>query len=944
MKWLAFFFILCSTAWAQIIPIELGAHQNPPTLHWKKIDTEHYEVVFTDDYATDGKRVADILEHIYVPVAKTLKKQHSKITVMLFNQSTQSNGMVTLAPRRSEWYTTPPTTPGTFGALDWASLLAVHEIRHVVQFDQAKRGATKVAYVMLGEYGWAIFQNIAIPQWVWEGDAVNTETALSNSGRGRLPEFDLPLRTLILNGKRFNYVKAYLRSYKDFIPNHYVLGYHMAAFIKRKYGSDAWERIFRLAARKSFNPFAFDNALIKVTGNGLEENYQATMDELEDLWRKQLNQSKLTEAHSITKKDNRKWTNYEYPQVDSSGNIIALKSGIGDYPHFVKISPEGKVTKLTTPGPLYDNPFNLGGDKIVWNELEPNVRWGQVDYSVISLFDLKTNQKKVLTQNSKLFSPAISPDGKTIAAIEILPSGNKSIVFLNSDNGFEIKRFKIPAGEQYLTPSWIKNTKELVLIQQTKQSLNIALFNTETGSLTNVLATQNKIFTRPFVDDDMLYYHSNFTGIDNLFALNLKTNTHYQVTSRPYGAFSPFVKNQTLYFSDYDLSGLSVAKMPLNFSSMVKNQEIKDNSVNYYAALVKQEQGQSVLTNIPSKDHSISDYNHNKNLLEFHSWMLVPDPLFTNTLNLAAISTNKFNTVAGILGYKFDNNERTNQFYSQFSFAAWGPILDVSVDHGERASSVRVGDTIKRYSWTEKEANVGFRLPLNFSKEAYQHRLELGSTLRNTFVEDKTRPEAYTVNNGDFKSLNHELNYLRVHTMSMRDINPRLGQVVRSTYHHMPMKSDYRSRLFSVNTLLYFPGLDEHHSLYFNGALQEQNPSNYRFRSEYMAPRGYDYEVFDRFQKVSVNYTHPIAFIDYNFGLMLYFKRLRNNFFYDHGVGRLTTGENPQYFNSIGFEPTFDMNLFTLKVPFDLGARFAYLPATKKWKIQPLLLNLSVGF
>lgn len=938
-----FFFI--ASAYAQLVPIELSSHQNPGHINWKKIDTDHYEIIFADDLAADGKRIADILEHIYLPVAKTLKTHHSKISVMLFNQSTQSNGMVTLAPRRSEWYTTPPATPGTFGALDWATLLAMHEIRHVVQFDQAKRGATKIAYVMFGEIGWAIFQNIAIPQWVWEGDAVNTETALSQSGRGRLPEFDLALRTLILKGKRYNYVKAYLRSYKDYIPNHYVLGYHLAAFIKRRYGSDAWERIFRYAARKSYNPFAFDNALIRVTDRNLEENYQDAMDDLEQVWRKQLNQVKISDATLVTKRNNSKWTNYEYPQVDSAGNIIALKSGIGDYPHFVKITSDGKEIKLTTPGLLYDNPFNLGGDKLVWNEMENHLRWGQKDFSVISLYDLKTKQKKVLTKASRLFSPAISHDGKTIAAIEILASSEKSLVLLNASNGKEIKRFKIPQSEQYLTPSWIKNTNELVLIHQTKLGLNLALFSVDSGTLTNVLsAPATKIFTRPFVEEDILYYHSNQTGIDNLFAYNLKTKETFQLTSRPYGAFSPFVKNQVLYFSDYDLSGLAIARTPLTWTSLPKNQEIRDNSVHYYEPLIKQEQGRSIVNSIPTLSHTVTDYSHSKNLAEVHSWMLLPDPLLTNTLNLALISSNKFNTAAGVLGYRYDNNERTNQFYTQLSYAGLWPIFDLGANYGERASSVRIGDTIKAYSWDEKTAKLGFRLPFNFSKEAYSHRLEIGPHLELIKVDDKTRPEAYTVNNGTMKTLNHELSYYRTHTMSMRDINPTWGQVLRGSYRHMPMKTDYRGRLTSVNSLFYFPGFTDHHSLYFNGAIQEQNPHNYRFRSEYVAPRGYDYETFDRFQKVSANYTHPIAFIDYNFGMMIYLKRLRNNFFYDHGVGRMSTGELPVYFNSIGFEPTFDMNLFSLKVPFDLGARFAYLPATRKWIVHPLLLNLAVGF
>ena len=59
---------------------------------------------------------------------------------------------------------------------------------------------------------------VAAPQWFWEGDAVATETAFTPSGRGRIPNFGLVLRTNLLEGRTFNYHKQYLRSYKHNIP------------------------------------------------------------------------------------------------------------------------------------------------------------------------------------------------------------------------------------------------------------------------------------------------------------------------------------------------------------------------------------------------------------------------------------------------------------------------------------------------------------------------------------------------------------------------------------------------------------------------------------------------------------------------------------------------------------------------------------------------------
>src|SRR3546814_3219896 len=53
--------------------------------------------------------------------------------ILLQNQTVISNGFVTLAPRRAEFYMTPPQNNGPG---DWVTRLAVHELRHIAQINQ----------------------------------------------------------------------------------------------------------------------------------------------------------------------------------------------------------------------------------------------------------------------------------------------------------------------------------------------------------------------------------------------------------------------------------------------------------------------------------------------------------------------------------------------------------------------------------------------------------------------------------------------------------------------------------------------------------------------------------------------------------------------------------------------------------------------------------------
>ena len=107
-----------------------------------------------------------------------------------------------------------------------------------------------------------------MPWWFIEGDAVGTETALTSSGRGRIPEFDVELRALLLSGKRYKYFKAMFGSHRDWDPlsSPYLMGYYLTTHVKRKYGPDVWADMMYRATWAPFVPHWFDFMLIKKTG------------------------------------------------------------------------------------------------------------------------------------------------------------------------------------------------------------------------------------------------------------------------------------------------------------------------------------------------------------------------------------------------------------------------------------------------------------------------------------------------------------------------------------------------------------------------------------------------------------------------------------------------------------------------------------------------------
>ena len=220
---------LCTTvpARAQSLPI---LPQNPPALRWREVRTPHFRVLYAGGIDSAAQRTAARLEQLHGPGAATLGVSPRPIAVVMQNQTTVSNGFVTFLPRHVEFFTTPQQGLG-LGTVDWLDGLAVHEFRHVGQFKKARQGVGRMLGPLFGDGALGIAA-VGVPQWFFEGDAVGTETALTRSGRGRIPSFNVGLRANLLAGPRYSYQRAVNGSLVDNVPDWYVLGYFMTSYLK----------------------------------------------------------------------------------------------------------------------------------------------------------------------------------------------------------------------------------------------------------------------------------------------------------------------------------------------------------------------------------------------------------------------------------------------------------------------------------------------------------------------------------------------------------------------------------------------------------------------------------------------------------------------------------------------------------------------------------------
>lgn len=153
--------------------------QAPPSQKWHQIDCKEFRLIFPIEMENKAFTLADQIVQYLKINGKDLQTKPRKISLILQNTELRPNGFVQLAPRKSELYSSPSPEPDN---QEWLSNLALHELRHVAQFDKltGKLKAPFLEQLALAIYG------LTLPSWYFEGDAVWTETFYSKGGRGRL--------------------------------------------------------------------------------------------------------------------------------------------------------------------------------------------------------------------------------------------------------------------------------------------------------------------------------------------------------------------------------------------------------------------------------------------------------------------------------------------------------------------------------------------------------------------------------------------------------------------------------------------------------------------------------------------------------------------------------------------------------------------------------------
>jgi len=935
------FFALCS------LPIALFAQYftigtDPASVRWNQIKTSHFKLIYPVSLEAQAKYIANAFEYGYKPVSASLNVTPRRWPVILHNQSVISNALTPYAPKRIEIFTMPPQDNYS---QDWMDQLIIHEFRHSAQYSSINRGLTHALSFVFGQQAVPAVLGLFVPLWFIEGDAVVTETALSHSGRGRISYFEMKLRAQFLEKGIYSYDKAVNGSYKDFIPDHYELGYLLVGQTRIQYGKETWSRVMRRTGNIPLMLVPFSNTLYKETGYSKSGLYANITSNLQQSWLSVDKELNPTFFLPVLKSKEKFYSNRTQPSALSDGRIITRKSSIYDITRITIIDKTGTENKLLSPGSMVDKCLSVAGNLLCWAEMVRDPRWDLRTYSVIMLHDLQTGHTRQITNNTRYFSPDLCRDGSKITTVEVDQMNQYFLVILDIENGEVIHRFPTPNNFFPSHPAWSIDGKQIaVILTRDDEGKSLVIADANSGEFKLLLPFSNTEISKPSFYYNYILFTGAYTGIDNIFALNPDSNKLYQVTSSRFGATDAIVSpyGLHLYYTNYTSSGYELAWTLLNPYSWKKWNPANLHHFELADALASQENFIFNAGEVPDSAFISKPYRKGLNLFNFHSWG--PFSADIDNMNfkpgVSLFSQNLLGTSYTSLGYEYDLNEEEGKYFLKYSYEGLYPAIDLNMDYGLRRGTHTDSTGGKtNYKFHELNLAAGVRIPLNwyvrswfvgfqpYAGYSYKFlRMDPGSELK--FRKDR------------FHSFDYRLFFYAQLQQTYRDLIPRWGQLLEFNYRHTPFDGDSASSIFAAQIVLYFPGLFRHHGFRFYGGYQDRLVDYYRYGGLISLPRGYSGIFADRVLSGSVSYEFPIFYPDWHIGPVIYMKRLKAALFYDHAW--IFDTEPGQSYNSIGADLTLDFHLFRHFAPLEAGLRSIYFPESGRFEFEFLYrLNLD---
>lgn len=882
---------------------------DPSSVHWEVIETSHFKVIFPKEYRNNAQEIVRNLEFLYPKIGKTLNMSPRKTTLIIHNRTIVSNGVTTLTPKRIELFTAQ--SPNGY-AQPWMDQLILHEMRHICQMDKLNSASVRLLYYLFGDQIVGGVIGLYIPQWFLEGDAVLSETTLSNSGRGRTPIFTSELRSTLLHRGVDSYSKSMFGSYKEPVADQYQQGFYIVKTATEQYGSEFWAKNISKTAKNPFIPNPFRRSFKKQAGVSITKYYQQTMEQLKTSEQIRISNTSINEHHSLVS-DTNCYANYESMSVVDDSTIIATKDELHKTTRIVIIK-NGKQQVIEENSLIVKGSLTVENNIACWTERRYHPRWDQSSWFTLVTYNLTTKKRNVIIKNCRLHAPSLSHSANKIVAVEQNTTDTNSLNIYNIE-GKLLQKIASPEQSTILQPRWCENDTAIVAILLNRSGKQLARYSFDEKKWVEIsIPTHHNFLLWQIVGDTAIVTISqnNNTPVSKVSltdgGCSIAVTLPFDVSSAMATPNGQIVCMQT--------TGLGIKPflaVPTSTSVSLFTTQISDE----YTSLNKLD-APLLFDSAPDTAYLVKPYRKINHLFNIHSWGPISVNSSSGTANpgFSLSSQNDLSTSIFEAGISYSTAEQSTTYYSRYFYDGWFTQLNASYE------TKMGGNDSEQSSYRQSEAKFGLRIPLVFERRNYYVPLTFNAIASSI---EFSNFERYL---GNINALHLRLYQGVIKRTPDQALLPPLGYLVELNF-----KTDMEGTLSagsiaSVEGTIYLPSFFKNHGFSLYGGVQHIDAKQYYYGTMLQYPRGFIGTVKSNAIMSFINYQFPLCYPDLSIGSILYLKRLRVALFHDY-----MKYEKPQIltqFRSIGAEIMADSYWFRFIAPVSLGTRITYVSFEKK--------------
>ena len=904
-----------------------------PYMKWHKVKgkADKIDVIYPDTAASLGFRTMHYALQAQSSIGFGFRHGPMRIPFIIHPENMSSNGLVMWLPKRVEILSSPAINSYS---MPWLKQLAAHEYRHAVQYNNINQAWVKAFSYLLGQQSSTIGL-LFMPLWGMEGDAVLSETAMSSFGRALQPSFTMHYRAVgDFTKERRNTDKWFCGSYRDFVPDHYHIGYQITAYADYKYDENVWDKVVRYAVR---NPYVFATtavAMKKYYNTNTAKLVREAFGDLNSYWA-----TLPVEEDSSTRlavPAQRSYTTYRYPMPYGQGRVISLKEDLDRYSRFVVTDTRGdgqnKGDKLCNEklicytGNVSTRP-TLQGNRLWWTEYRRSLFFDQRVNSRLCYIDLDTHRTRTLHRYRNVLYPTVVTDHE-LAWVEYSPSGIYSVV--RGDSRHRYFRATLPLGIEVHGLAYDNYTHALYFIATSDEGMWIGRV-TDNRGYERVTSPAYITISDLRAEDGVLYFGSIASGKDEVHCYDLRKGCEYRISTSKYGSFSPMpMGRDSVLMTTYDRHGYHLAVQPLLRDALreVVPSRLPQNVVNpprkrwdvVNLDTVRFTAADSMAIRTTKR---VKRYHGAAHLFNIHSWApfsfdpfrLGEEGMFDVNVGATIMSQNLLSTAEGFLSWGW-NAEEGSVFKGSFRYYGLGLNMSVSATYGGtqklyEAYAYQYNEQSGKLELVtsgtprlDKYYNVSLGLSLPIYLQAGYHTRILSLSAAYDFSNGLVaKVEKINFSGGNISNiakigysegvhlLQFGVGFQDVVKLAHRDFLPKWGYLFSANYALNPANNNFSS-LVSCYARCYLPGMMPHHSLSIEGLYQtslggfksDHVGTNLSFLTNRLVPRGfYNNEIFSHnYVASSFNYSFPVWCPDGGIGSIIYFKRIRLNLGFDY--------------------------------------------------------------